>query len=1032
MENVLDVPFEGASLDWVAAQNAAAQLEHAAKQVAADQARALRRIASALEAGMRRALGSPTSLRARLSAEERASLLLVHEDSADALPGIVAHERFHALQRDLATRLERHIDEKAFMDDPGAARAGRSLMSLGYPTDLHTLSSEIAAHIAGGPEQWAKLDLSRDEARRLMRRYIQLLREQHGDKTRNAIERFAPQLQEVLDNAEKFERIQRAAAGTRGGRAPGEVRRGVRPDLARRGEEAELDLDFDAEAQAEAERQQRERITAEQLTAEFATPLTSENRRKKLRKSTASTGQQGLFETEVDPQGSLFVRRRLSPAEIEQKRKKSEERRIAMRARAIDLSEKRLGQLVQEVSGRQIRGRAVMFGTSDITKLNPLQRAEVLRRLMATDAEARPLQMPGRPLLAGLLHSPSYVLGQSGHGSRIYAAAEHWFFEQKRLTRRFDRNYHKLTDGLSADEKQQIANFRLGIDETGQRVPPAPLPAKLAAVNDELTRFVFEPMWQRGVKEGLVGADRHIDDYLTYYQDNKLRLKSANMAEVAANLAMELGVPVELAERILEQANPKAKKFGPFDYRRAAESIPGLRDLDRISELYIKGFARKVAQANFEKVFRRERPKIKDPGLRAYAKDYGAQYLGQLRQTPADEWLARKIAATPILRRFDLSVGRIVGAATSVQFMAKIGANPFTALQNVTQALTNTLPEIGHIRAARVLPAAASASRLGRLVLPKSVNPWWKEVVRLNRSGILDSQLMKFDRPTHTGRLGSALSFMFDTAEEFNRSLSYLGTFDNARAAGKTRQEAALAAREAVRVQHFFSGRLDAALWTRTPPGRLTMQFKTFQAKQMEFVFKRMRFQPRRVKAKFALGLIALGGPAAVGLLQVARTILDEDDELLEMLEGWQDTMNVAAFLHADNLARQIGVFWVPGLEDVNRWDAKARLLGWAAGPTISSIIDSAQAGSQSLSDRDKASQFVATLFRGFAPGGAELRRIRRAMDDADGPRDALRILTAWNYRQTKGPIDPEIRRLLGADDLLKEIERDQRRLLGK
>jgi hypothetical protein len=1024
IEELLELPFDGANLDFSTALSTIAKLDRWANQESGPAQTALRDLAETLRQGLGR----------RLRREDITSLIVAHEGAPFDLPSLLAHERGHTLQRELsAGRITGHINEKAFLDDTLAIKAHDALVRLGYPRDRGTIAAEIGAHLTGGSENWQKLGLSRDEAKQLMQRYVQALRDKHGDKAEDAIRRLAPQLEEVLNEATTFEADFRALVGAREGGPGRDLRPGLRPALSRaeaeEGRQEDLDLGtFDAEAQRGAEARAADRLTKEQIEAEFRTPLTRENQRRKPKGEIPRERQGGLFPDEEiqESQGSLFVRRRVErqpPVTIEDQRRKAELRRIWMQSRNVDVSEARLRNLAFEIAG-----------TKHTSQLTTDQRAELLRRLLATDADGRPLKQPGLPLAENVLHSPSYILGNSRAGAEIYKAAEDWFFKQKQLVRRFDRNYHKVTDGLSKEEKTKLALFRLGINAKGQRVDYAEdwLSPKLRQVNANLTKFVFEPMWQRGVREGLVSRDRHIDDYLTYYQENRLRLVRKDIPEMAANLAMELGVPVGLAEKILENANPKAKKFGPFDYQRAAESTPGLRDLDQIAEIYIKGFARKVAVTNFLKQHDRWRPKIKDLTLKRYAKDYASQYAGQVRASSAEEWLARKVAASPHLRRMNLSVGRIAGAATAVQFMSKIGLNPFTAIQNVTQALTNTVPEIGYVRSLKVFPKAVTASRLGRLAVPLSLNPFHKDIVRLNRSGILDSQLMKFDRPTHTGRLGSALAFMFDTAEEFNRSLSYLGTFENARADGKSVAEAQQLAREAVRVQHFFSGRLDAPLWTRSPSGRVVMQFKTFQVKQMEFAFKHMRHQPRPVKVKFALGLVALGGPAAVGLLQVARIVLDEDDDLLEMIEDWQTTMNIAALLHADNLARQLGVFWIPTLEDIGEaeYDAEGRIFGWAAGPTLSTIADIAVAGSRSLQKPEKGGQLVTAIVRGVFPGGTELRRIKRAMEEARNPRDALRILVNWYYVKRGGKVDPEIRRLLGTDDLLKEIEREQRELL--
>ena len=324
--------------------------------------------------------------------------------------------------------------------------------------------------------------------------------------------------------------------------------------------------------------------------------------------------------------------------------------------------------------------------------------------------------------------SPSVVLGQSLAGARIYRTAEDNYFLQQELSNRFIHNYNKAVAGLTKDEKNQIALYRLRLDENGVRViRPKALPPKLKAINDQLTRFVFEPIFQRGVKEKLITPDRHIDDYLSYYRDDAYRLNRRGRAEYAAQLAQELGLPLHVAEKILEEANIKKVTFGPFDYRRLAETSPGLRDLDRISEIYIKGFARKVAVTRFLAVANKTRPKIQDEHLRKYAKRYIDQYAGKARTESTDAYLERLKQSVPLLRKLDVSAAGIAGTATSVQFMAKLGFNLFSPVLNLTQTVINTCRG-GRAAHVRVLPKAAAA-----ILLPKEANPWTYELAKLKR-----------------------------------------------------------------------------------------------------------------------------------------------------------------------------------------------------------------------------------------------------------------------------------------------------------
>jgi hypothetical protein len=683
--------------------------------------------------------------------------------------------------------------------------------------------------------------------------------------------------------------------------------------------------------------------------------------------------------------------------------------RIAVRAtvKRIDYSDAELERVVLRVSGQ-----------ADVTKVTRRQATEVLMVLTKEHA-------PGVTPWDHYVTSPSKVLGRSRAGAAIYEAAEEAFFLQQQLSNRFTENYHRVTKDLTKAEKDRIAQFRLKIDADGVRVIDAkPLSKKLAAVNADLTKFVFEPMFQRGVKEGLVGADRHIDDYLTYYRDDLYRINRKQRAEYAAQLSQELGIPYALAEKILEEANVKKVNFGPFDFRRLAETTPGLRDLDKIASIYVRGFGRKVAITRFLKRANVLRPQIKDEHLRRYAKKYIEQYAGKVPTSPTDAWFARTKDAIPLLRNMNVTAAGLAGAATSVQFMAKLGFNLFSPLLNLTQTVINTIPAVGAIRTFGAMPAAAAA-----ILLPNKLNPFAKDLARLKKSGILDSLNVKFERPHFDGaaeKIQNATAWLFDKSEQFNRACAFLAGYEDAIRNNKSKAEAMRAARELVRLTQFFSGRLDSPLFARSPFGRVVMQFKVFTLKEIEFVMKLTRNQ----KLAFALASVAMGGPAAFGVQQAVNKYFPSSDVAHYISEA-QDKFSLAGQLQADHLAKQFGIFMVPGVEDLGERAAKERIESWVAGPTFSSVLDVATAAFSG--DKGKAARFTKALGRGFAPGGSEFFRVQRAMKEhRDNPKQFVRDLFGFYEKKTGGHgLSKELRELLGLDaDPAAEVLKENRRLV--
>lgn len=980
----------------------------------------------------------------RQAQADSSSVMFIEVRAGEKIGDVMArlrHERMHVAQRKLGGgQIAGHIDELGFLDDYFALKAARNLQERRqYSLDPVTMAMEIGAHLAGGPEHWQTMGLDRDQAKELFRRYITFLVDQHGAaNVASTIRDLAPTLREVLNNATAVPQEGETGGGEGenadqgrpngegdGGpplqadeRAPeGQLRPGVQRGVSG---EAELDLGFDSGAQREAEGAQQRQLAGDRLTAEFNSQLQPGNLRKKLKKAPPAQ-QLGIFAEPPAPRAPTlfddpeFARRAAGPILPGQPARPSQQIGIRAAVKRLDMPDRRIRELTRKVSGQQ-----------EASKLTRDQAAELLTILSSTYPNGKPVEVGGVTPW-NQLESPSIVLAQSRHGARIYDEAQRQFFEQERLSDRFTRNYQKVTKGLTKDEKDQIARFRLKLDENGKRPHEGggklqPLSPKLQQISEQLTRLVFEPMFQMGVAKKLISEDRHINDYLAYYRDDAYKVTSRGRRDMAANLAQELGIDLGMAEKILDQANLKKVTFGSFDYARLAETTPGLRDLDNITQIYVKGFARKVAVTAFLEVANRERPNIVDEGLRQYAKAYIDQYAGKPSYSAADDWMERKKNAVPWLRDKKLSAARIAGIATAVQYHAKLGFNLFSPILNLTQTIINTVPAAGAIRTFGVLPKGAAA-----VLLPNALNPFVRDMGRLRRSGVLDSLMTKFERPQFTGlteKGAKALGFLFEKTEQFNRATAFLAGYTDAIEKGLKETDAIAAGRAMVRTTQFFSGRLDAPLFSRTPIGKVVMQFKTFTIKEVEFV----RDLPPAGKAKFALWSVLLGGLATLGIVQALTALLGKDSDVVEMIDEFQETWNVAGFLGADHLAKQFGIYIVPGLEDVGRRDFKARLLTWAAGPTIATILDIVDA---SMKDRDRTEKVVAAVVRGVVPGGAEMMRVKRAMTEADSPEEALRLLFGF-YRDNKQSTasDAELRKLL-RDPKGNRSDAEINRLLG-
>jgi hypothetical protein len=580
----------------------------------------------------------------------------------------------------------------------------------------------------------------------------------------------------------------------------------------------------------------------------------------------------GGVESGISQRSVLFSRKEANPNSTQASLRASEARRLREKQKRTDTPDSEYRRIVEEESEQ-----------SSTKRLTPEQGKRVLDRLMTATVP-----------VGAMLRSPSQILGRSAAGQKIYAAAEENWFLQERLNERWAKNWEKANKGLSKAEKNRIALYRFvsqivqmrdedsareWLDSIGEDTGILDnldgfLTPKEKAANEKWTKLFFEPSRKMSIADGLIDGKQQFDNYLSFYHDSTLRLNRSKIKDAAADLAREIGVPVHIAEEILEKANPKRVTFGSFDFTRQEWSIPGLRDADMIAEIYRKGFARKVAITRFLKVANPLTKKIADPALRLYARRYIAQYAGrpQSNQVMTDAAWRALMSKIPLLDKWQPSAGELAGWATAIQYNAKIGFNLFTPMLNLTQTVLNTMPYAGTRRTLAVLPRAMAA-----VALPNRLNPFVRDIARLHRGGIFsdDPGQSKFDRPVFHGvaeTVQKAASFLFDKAESLNRATAYLAGLEMAKSEGLSGEAAVRRAREVVRLTQFYSGRLDAPLFSRTPGGKILMQFKTFTIKQLEFVGR----LDRKQQAQFAMWTVALGGPASLLLVQAFQALFPD------------------------------------------------------------------------------------------------------------------------------------------------------------
>jgi hypothetical protein len=648
--------------------------------------------------------------------------------------------------------------------------------------------------------------------------------------------------------------------------------------------------------------------------------------------------------------------------------------------------------------------------------------------------------------------SPSVVMANSAAAKRIWENADRDVRWQSELFGKMMRHKERVLKGISSDDKKRIKVYRdtmqllrqdAGVDEEGKPVAKDPLARakmylklqgfeqsaldeiqggtflsdKLRDVNQKVTDFVTKPMHSRMVADGIIQEERYFEDYLPFFHDKMLSKSAPSPSELmehAATLAADLNIPVDVAEHILKNSLSKKVKFGPIDMERKMFSLPGSMSLDDVLDLYIKGYARKRSMTRFVKTSEGLVKKIADPALREYTRAWWNQFMGRPDEATKRfaSWLylqgeknpKTRVALAKALKLFGITEGEadiispqmVASLLTSTQYMAKIGFNAWSPIQNLSQGI-NVYAKTGGVNTAigyaRATSAALSSPTMARMllagVLPNHMNPLRREIVRLRRAGVLDSFTMKYDQPIHSihgirGKVGAAATGVFQATEQYNRMASFFAGHTMAVRAGRGEKEAIQSGRDLTRITHFFSGRLDGVLWSRPPMGRAFLQFKSYTIKQIEFFFRNAN---GKEKMRFLWATLLMGGPASFGILGILRAIAPdwyEDEDVQRVLESW----NLSALLGADKLARSLGVYVFPAAEGLDEYTATWNLFKWFGGPTVNAILDSLVTAYQvgnNWSEKEARSRAIErlreALIRSFAPGGVQINRVWRALE---------------------------------------------------
>jgi hypothetical protein len=332
-------------------------------------------------------------------------------------------------------------------------------------------------------------------------------------------------------------------------------------------------------------------------------------------------------------------------------------------------------------------------------------------------------------------------------------------------------------------------------------------------------------------------------------------------------LSME---PDDVAELLLSnrvvRVRPGKKFFGHTLQREA--NLPGyVLDPFKAHEIYSFGFARKVAYHDY----RQKAQAIIDrmaqiPGVGRSNVNALEQYVRDVMGEPGFIEAQTRETIQAITRRA-FRPGKIQEAVESFldprnlaasitwwEAISRLGLSPTAWFVNLTQTITNVIPEIGVtpvVRAVRLLGDRSQVRQVDALLRAMDLDV----TVPLAVADRVARQWVSELSPLHP-------LYLFNKVENFNRAVAGLSKYQEQVLRGASPRDAIESARRFITTTHFEYSIADTPALLRGPGGATAFQFKKFLIKEMELIWS-WRRDPKKLM-RFAIGIQAVGGVSAL------------------------------------------------------------------------------------------------------------------------------------------------------------------------
>jgi len=357
----------------------------------------------------------------------------------------------------------------------------------------------------------------------------------------------------------------------------------------------------------------------------------------------------------------------------------------------------------------------------------------------------------------------------------------------------------------------------------------------------------------------------------------KLSTRSKEITKIKRRLVSINNSIVKLkgGELVTYEQLPQNIRFKFFDTRKGAKGYSF--DAAKAYEVYVRGMSKKLFQ---EPALKKVGVLYKDldPVMKRYTKQHVKDWIGMGQSGAMD----------------------LANAITTTQWMLKLGINPRSAITNMAQRV-NTVAAVGEGNA-----------------LKGYLKGWTKEGNRLfNETGLaqeVPSVLLEGQIPAKMMWMKDKLGYLFTKVELGNRKHAFLSGLEEGKKMGLTGQELTQHGIDVVHKTQFRYGSVGMPAPLRTASGKVMFQFWSYPIKQVEFLVKMLKNNPKGL-ARWVLyaeggrqalkkgGGIDLGNALGLGL---------NYEEVKNTLSSLSDGELEGAFRHA-KLAVQGGGL-VPGL----------------------------------------------------------------------------------------------------------------------